>query len=116
MDDDSPGRSGFRLFLLLLLAVMAGVLLYSLAISHGQARHGMDAPVVRQCLDRNGPLQIWHNPSSGNWANMCRVGKLYGLQILDADDFEITAFIKDKMTRLEQVERYLINRGYIRVQ
>jgi len=71
----------------------------------------LDCPKVtlaRYCL---GPY-FWRQ------AEICQIepGK-FGIRISTSDLKEtITQFIKNKLTRVEQVERYLTNRGYIRIK
>ena len=116
---------GLALLMLLALAAIAtsmpaaGQLLLS---DHPIERHGFtDTQLVRKCLNDNGPMQVWYNPTTDRHAMLCEVfPSLFGMQIVqqDADGFwhEITAFIKDKMRTLIQVEKYLKNAGYVRIQ
>ena len=106
------------LFVLAAFAVI--VLAVGYAISHGPDRHPGEAEQVRTCLNQNGTLQIWMNPTTGRLANVCQVGPtLFGVQIIQKakDDWdEITAFLKPKMNRIEQVMQYLRNTGYVKLQ
>lgn len=102
------------LFLFILLAIIAAVAVgvVDLSISHAEARHGSEAAVVRNCLQNNGPVLNWGNPFTGRRALVCQIGpELFGLQIIEGQQ-EITAYLKSKMTRLDQVMTYLRNTGY----
>ena len=83
---------------------------------HAVIKHGFSAVDVRQCLDKKGALQIWVNPETGRRANLCKLdNQTFGLQIVQQRDGiwrEVTSFIKDKMTRIDQVMQYLRNCGY----
>lgn len=118
MSMSSSGGGSKALGILFLLVV--GFTLFALAtggaISHAIERHGADAVSVKNCLNQNGPAQVWYQPTNQRWANICQVGDLFGMQITNGIGDEITAFIKNKMRRLDQVEQYLTNRGYVRVR
>lgn len=112
----TPTGGRFILVLLLLVIAFASVAGVGLAVSHGIEKHGQYAAAVHSCINRGGTIQQWHNPDTGRFARVCQIGpELFGIQIIDQIDGqweEITAFIKRKMTRLEQVERYMRNTGY----
>ena len=115
-----------KLLILAMVAVLVFVLAWPLitsalstisyAFTHAD-KHGAAAIAVRFCLNNSGPIQRWHNPNTGRIANLCEIepGK-FGIQIVEPDangiQHEITAFVKDKFTRIEQVVRYLKNTGY----
>jgi len=86
-----------------------------MASSHGEQRHGSAAVQVRDCLTK-GAMQEWVNPQTGRHARLCEISPgRYGIQIIEQEGGiwrEVTAFIKDKMTSLDQVSRYLTNSGY----
>jgi len=90
----------------------------SLERSHA-AKHGESvAEQVRHCLHNDGPVQVWRR-GSNRYLHLCDLGDgRYGLQVIDRTRNgydEITAFIKDKMCRLSQVEGYLQNSGAVRI-
>lgn len=101
----------FKKFILFLLLVcIALAVTYS---THAVLKHGSDAWDVRNCINKNGALEIWTNPATGRDALICQLGKgLFGIQILKGNE-EKTAFVKEKLKRLEQVRNYLSNTGYI---
>jgi len=108
----TPGTSS-RLFVFILLCAVATVLLAVLYGSHATEKHGDAAVMVRECIERGGEIERWLNPDTRREAVICEVkpGK-YGIQI-QRFEREVTSFIKDKLRNLEQVRRYLINRGYV---
>ena len=71
----NPSRgSPAKLLLLMTLALAAGVIaLYSPGMQHAIDRHGRDALLVSECLNNNGPLQIWFNPETGRHAEICQI-------------------------------------------
>ena len=97
-----------KLFCLLMLFVMVGgVVMFSLA--HAVERHGEEvtaicsAPVIHQVF----------RPTDKRFAKVCQLpdGR-YGIMICGEDNGIVTCFIKEKMRKLEDVIRYLTNRGY----
>jgi hypothetical protein len=86
--------------------------------SHAVEKHGLStAESIRNCINKNGPMQTWQNPANGRQALVCEIspGK-FGIQVRQSKDGsaweEITAFVKEKFTRISQVEQYLRNTGY----
>lgn len=94
--------------LLLLFATLIGLMLFTM--SHAMDRHGEDT-VNAVC---NAPsLKNMVNNSTGRSADICLLENgLYGVKVCDSDGCVVTAFLKEKMKSLEDVVRYLINRGY----
>ena len=88
--------------------------------SHAVERHGEAALTVRECLSKNGAMQVWYNHDTGRLANVCKMAdKKFGIQILKEGEGvweEITSFCKEKMTRIDQIEQYLRNTGYTKIQ
>lgn len=97
------------LFLLFVLALAFAALVYG---THAVERHGSDATAVRRCLENGGGIENWFNPETNREATICQLqdGR-YGIQI-HRFGREVTSFIKNKLRRLDQVQRYLSNRGY----
>ena len=114
-----PAQSGAGLKFLMTLALFAGVIAFlSPGLRHAVQRHGKDAFTVSRCLNEHGAMQIWLNKETGRQAEICQVGPIkFGIRI-SVNDLQdtITQFIKNKLTRIEQVERYLTNRGYVRIK
>jgi hypothetical protein len=99
--------------LLLALIIVAIIIFITTVLSHGYERHGIEAIQIDACLRNQGPISVWHNPTTNRFIQLCQVpGGKYGLQVSQEDIGEITAFIKDKMSDLQQVTTYLRNRGY----
>lgn len=93
------------------LLILMAVIIYG---QHAVAKHGQDAVLVRQCMENKGPMQMWVMPD-GRVENICRLddGRI-GIMVTDGFH-EVTSFIKNKMTRLSQVEQYLRNLGGMKV-
>jgi hypothetical protein len=93
--------------LCIILVAIVGVSLFSLA--HAMERHGNDAITV--C--NQPPIMQMTNLQTGRNAHICSMpdGK-FGVKIVTKDGDTITAFVKEKMRTLEDVVRYLTNRGY----
>jgi hypothetical protein len=107
--------------LMILLAVLvtpAGQMI-NLATSHGEAAHGWSAVHVRECIERNGPMQTWFNPETGRRGFICQLDETtFGVQILFKENGmwnSLTEFVKDKLKTLGQVERYMENAGYVKI-
>ncbi len=87
--------------------------------NHAIEKHGLDTVMnVQYCLNQKGELQLWQKDN--RFARLCELGNnLYGIEIVEKNGnvFEhITAFIKEKLHSLSQVENYLSNTGYIRIR
>lgn len=80
-------------------------------IPHANARHGTEADVARQCADR--PDWVFFNPATNRTAFGCWTdsGKL-GVFIIERTGQEVTAFLKNKMSKVEQLFKYMENQGY----
>jgi hypothetical protein len=82
---------------------------------HAQ-NHGGAGQQVRDCALHGKILQVWQNDYDPNrFIFICALPEgRFGIYILYRADKifkEVTAFVKDKFVRLEQVEQYLINGG-----
>jgi len=84
--------------------------------SHAALKHKYTAAAAHECLMRDGPILEWVNPTTGRRARVCQIDAMtFGVQIIQPSFdgwHEVTAFIKNKLTRLDQVKRYLTNAGY----
>lgn len=113
---NAPGWGGRVLVVLVVLmvvyAVAAGLAFAPVKPGqHAVLKHNSDALAVRDCLQQNGALGVWQK-ADGRIIRLCEVEDgVFGLQVLEPDErgtlHEITAYIKNKMTRIEQVIRYL---------
>ena len=82
--------------------------------THADIRHGGEAQLVRDCLNNVGPTMTLHNPITHRSAEICKIDfNLWGVYIQEENGDEVTSFVKNKMTRLDQVLQYLSNRGYL---
>lgn len=87
-------------------------------VDHAIDRHGENVVnLIRQCIDKIGPVKTMFNPQSARTASICQLpigaNCQWGVQVVAEDgDHEVTCFSKEKMTRLEQVVHYLTNVGY----
>jgi len=100
---------------IILLAVLP--ITVDLSLSHAAERHSISGvEAIRKCLKDNGPMQIWINPDTGRRAFVCKLPSgQFGIQIIQkvgGEWKEITAFVKDKVSNIGQVMRYLTNTGY----
>lgn len=77
---------------------------------HATKKHGADAVLVRQCMDQKGPIEIYQKPD-GRLVNVCQIAdKQFGIMITEGK-YEVTSYIKEKMTRLSQVRKYIESMG-----
>jgi hypothetical protein len=97
----------------LLLAALLLAVLYG---SHAIDRHGAEADMVRECVERGGTIQRWAYHDNSRIISVCQLDDgRFGLMITERLR-EVTSYVKNRMTRLEQVEQYLINRGAFRIK
>ncbi len=80
-------------------------------MAHADVRHGSEAAAARQCAER--PDWIFFNPQTQRTAFGCMtdMGK-FGLFIMDSAGREITAFLKNKFNKVDQLFQYMRNTGY----
>lgn len=84
---------------------------------HTDLIRAAEADTVRHCLENNGPIQTWKKDDRIIFVCMLNETGKYGIQVITENlKKEITAFIKNKMKHLSQVEQYLKNGGYIRIK
>lgn len=85
------------LLLMGIVVTMAAVVLGS----HAVARHPDDAPLIRQCLNENGPYQVWASKDRSRFFKVCQLPDMrWGFQITavekaTGDEIEITAYVKN---------------------
>lgn len=89
--------------------------------SHADEKHPEEAKRVRDCLMNKGMHSLWTEPNRGTFLQICQVGdSQWGVRVCKSEqctiDDEITAFIKNKMSRWDQVLNYLKNNGAIRIR
>lgn len=76
---------------------------------HALEKHGEEAIAVRNCLDQNGPAQIWQLNERTYLVCILDDGR-FGISIEDAEG-NITAFIRNKAKTIQDVIRYLERQG-----
>lgn len=82
------------------------------AVSHANSRHGSEADLARTCSDSSSNPIRFFNPETKRSAWVCDLGGFFGVHIKEIDGEEVTAFIKNKMKRVDQVLKYMKNAGY----
>lgn len=89
------------------------IMLAGYGVIHAISRHGEDAIKAMQCYEGGGEIvQMWRNPLTGRDGYICITQeKEFAVIIKEGSDY-VTAMIKEKVSRIEQVERYMLNRGY----
>lgn len=115
----SPGLI-LALFGLAIMALFVVVAMSSPGWEHAVTRHGLtEAVTVRDCLKKNGAMQLWINPSTGHHSEICQITDEdvkgnFGARI-SANDLkdDVTFFVFRKMHTLKQVVQYMINSGYV---
>lgn len=116
--DGSAGFIGtFGKLILLLFVAWIGITFITNSL-HADQKHGGDAELIRANCDNGNVVFELINFLTGRTGQCVELknpedpdGAKYGIRILDGEQ-EITAFKKEKMNILDQVVRYLINRGY----
>jgi hypothetical protein len=95
--------------------------------SHGTTKHPTDARIVRRCLDRNGPIEMFFHPEKRFYLRVCDLGpvdeegngRYFGLQILGRSAetgrwFEASSyipFLEDKT--LPGLIKWLLKQGWV---
>ena len=90
-------------------------------VSHAVEKHGSDAVAVRSCIENKGVHSLWFEPKENNYVQVCQLDNgVWGMRVCKTKackiEDEVTAFIKNKMSRLDQVFNYLSNHGAIRLE
>jgi hypothetical protein len=99
--DCYPVRQGWSKVPIVILfgLILATMLMAVVMQPHAVIKHGSEALSIRDCIDKNGPYQVWQNTLDPNtWYQVCQIedGR-WGLQALaqnGEDMVEKTAFIK----------------------
>lgn len=89
--------------------------------SHADEKHPAEAVRVRECLVNKGMHSLWKEPNRGTFLQVCQIDETqWGIRVCKSQvcsmEDEITAFIKGKMSRWDQVLKYLSNNGAIQVR
>jgi hypothetical protein len=118
----SQNASKNSLLIFLFVIGIAGMLIFlnfsqtaTLIVSeHALEKHSYDAVVVDSCLQNgSGYLGEFKRDSDGRILKVCQVdtGK-YGIKVQESNGNPVTDFIKEKLRRIDQVLKYVTNRGY----
>lgn len=89
---------------------------------HPEEKHGMVTNLrINACFDNNGTMMTLMNHTTGRRADLCKLPDgQYGVRISESNGNGglriVSQFLKEKMKMLEDVLRYLSNRGYTPVQ
>ena len=78
---------------------------------HAVERHGTDALAIRNCLDSNGPTEVWrHKTEKDKFIEICQLDDgRWGMRIIRKAEekfYEITCFCRDNPT-YNAITRYL---------
>lgn len=79
--------------------------------SHALMRHGAAALTAGICNASN-YTHKFYNKDTERTAYVCLVENKFGVHIFEKTKEEVTAFIKDRMKRVEQIINYMKNAGY----
>jgi hypothetical protein len=102
----------FGKFLGLILFAVLGCILYTVC-EHAIEKHGTDAFLVDQCLNNHGAMGVWQRKSDGHFAFPCQIdSNKWGIKFDKCSGENCTAFIKEKLKRLEHLIRYLHNQNF----
>lgn len=88
--------------------------------SHALEEHPNSAPLVHECMRNNGPYMQFQIFKGKRYLRICIVDEkkgLIGFQIVDIvgkEAKELTAYIKDGCTSIQDVLRYVSRMGYAR--
>ncbi len=119
-----------RFPLLLLALALAAMILWAaprladvdrVSISHAVEHHGeTDVELINRCLDEHGPEETWFNPKTDTWAQCVKLddtGRDWGVDIVKQIEgyFKRTTAFRAQETWLDELERYLINRGFMQI-
>ena len=103
---------------IVLLAVLGTVLGAVLLSTHAVKRHGTEAQTIRDCLERNGAIQVWQSDAEPSVKIFCvdleppcgkigiMIAQLWPSLLSRCDYRERTSFVPRDGT-LEEVEEYL---------
>ena len=109
-----PQRN-FSITPILLTAVVVITALAIVCNLHADVKHG-EAATIAGSICHQQPEIRFYNPALNRFMDVCRVDGKWALWIFrqnpDGSQDNITSFVKEKMTRVEQVIKYAHNAGY----
>jgi hypothetical protein len=83
--------------------------------THPIERHGLETyEEITACIDGGGTITELVDPATQRKAKVCFLEscKKFGVKIEECNGDLVTTFKKDKMSFIDQILRYLANRGY----
>ena len=99
--------------LLLALVVAGSYIVSAMPNNHALERHGVEAVMAHNCINDGGTIQATVNrQADGHKAVVCEIAGIFYVYVEDKCGNEVTSMCKNKMSRLDQVIKYLENRGY----
>jgi hypothetical protein len=118
MTNNNSGSGILKMFVVLAFLIVAGItisyIVSTIPNDHALARHGAEATMAHKCINDGGTIQgTFVRQSDGHKATICQMNNMFYVYIEEECGSEVTAMCKNKMTRLEQVEKYLGNRDYV---
>jgi len=99
----------------ILFIAVAACALYIVCNQHADLKHGETAvSLAAQCHQE--PEMRFFNPTTKRYLDICRINGTFGVWVWEKDftgaERNITSFIKEKMTRVDQILQYIRNAGY----
>ena len=98
----------------MMFILMTLIMVLEVLSVHAIAKNGIYAISASQCADF--PEIRMLNPTTGRIALICLTDHGWGIYIQDRNGENVTAFVKNKMNKLEDVIRYMRNAGYQIIQ
>ena len=107
------GKSVKFLIFVLLLTVLVSFAVSFVQNNHAVNKHGIKAVTVIECYRKDGAIQVWKNIDTNRTAKICMVSnEKIGVIIEEENGDPVTAFVKEKLKNISQVNNYLLNCGY----
>lgn len=105
------------LYLFLMIILLAATV--GLAASHAVQRHGNEALLVRQCIDK-GNFTLNFKAPDGKYVQFCMIDKeTFGLRVLEQKAkgkySEVTAYIKTRIHSLSDLQKWIVDNNYVKV-
>jgi hypothetical protein len=109
---DRPSSN--RILPLIGISIVAASILALLIVTNAHAfeRHGASVYTASSCFDNNPSFRMY-NPTTQRNADVCFDGSKFHIHITTKNGDAVTTFTKDKMSKVDQVVRYLTNAGYL---
>ena len=99
--------------LVLILALVSSISISYIQNNHAVTKHGIKAVTVMECYNKDGAIQIWKNIDTNRTAKICMISnEKFGVIIEEDSGDMVTAFVKEKLKNISQVNNYLSNCGY----